>query len=80
MITMDDLSKMIIEALKYHGGRTSLVEICKYVWNNYERELRNSGDLFYTWQYRIRWQGYQLRKEGIIKTTEGTNKGMWELN
>jgi len=80
MITMDDLSYIIIEALKYHGGKASLVEICKYVWNNYESELRNSGDLFYTWQYRIRWQGYQLRKKGILTPADSTNKGIWELS
>ncbi len=80
MITMDDLSNMIIEALRYYGGRASLVEICKYVWNNYESELRKSGDLFFTWQYRIRWQATQLRKKGILKPADSTPKGIWEIN
>lgn len=51
MITMgDDLSNLITEALTFHGGRASLVEICKYVWENYENKLCSSGDLFYIWQ------------------------------
>ncbi len=80
MITMDDLGNMITEALKYYEGKASLVEICKYIWGNYENKLRDSGDLFYTWQYRIRWQATQLRKKGVLKPAGSTKKGIWEMN
>ncbi len=80
MLTSDDLSKIIMEALEHHGGQASLVEICKYTWDNYESKLRDSGNLFYTWQYRIRWQATNLREKGLLKPAEATPKGIWEKN
>jgi len=74
-----DLRKWLIEALKAHNRSAPIVEVCKYVWKNYENELRRSGDLFFTWQYDIRWSATQLRKEGIMRATDLTPKGIWEL-
>ena len=74
-----DLRKWLIEALKARNGSASIVEICKYVWKNYENELRRSGNLFFTWQYDIRWSATQLRKEGIMRATDLSPKGIWEL-
>jgi len=74
-----DLRKWLTEALEANNGSASIVEICKYVWEKYENELRRSGDLFYTWQYDIRWAATQLRKEGIIRAADLSPKGIWEL-
>ncbi|MGI6600619.1 MAG: hypothetical protein ACOX3N_02115 [Dethiobacteria bacterium] len=79
MANSEDLGKWIIEALRHCGGKASILDICKYVWSNYESELRASGDLFYTWQYRIRWEGTKLRKAGILKVFGTSGKGVWEL-
>lgn len=79
MATSEDLSKWIIEALRHYGGKATILNICKYVWSNYETELRASGDLFYTWQYRIRWEGTKLRKAGTLRSTETSKKGVWKL-
>ena len=79
MITRDDLGVWIIEALKYYGGKATIVEVCKYVWNNYENEIRNSGDMLYKWQYEIRWSANQLRISNVLKSSEITQKGYWEL-
>lgn len=54
MANKKDLRKWILEALRDMGGKASLLDICKYVWENHESDLRASGDLFYTWQYDIR--------------------------
>ncbi len=43
-------------------------------------ELRSSGDLFYTWQYDIRWAATTLRKEGIMKDASLSEVSMWELS
>jgi hypothetical protein len=75
----NDLTKIVIEALKYYEGAAPILDICKYVWQTYEEELRHSGDLFYTWQYDIRWAGTELRKNKIMKSSEISNKGIWEL-
>jgi hypothetical protein len=49
------------------------------VWKNHENELRRSGDLFFTWQYDIRWTATQLRKEGVMRAANLSPKGTWEL-
>ncbi|WP_078427513.1 hypothetical protein [Alkalihalobacterium alkalinitrilicum] len=55
MSSKKDLEKWILEAIHNKNGSATLIEICKYVWEYHEDDLRNSGDLFYTWQYDIRW-------------------------
>lgn len=53
------------------------LDVSKYIWANYEDQLRQSGDLFYTWQYDYRWQATELRKKGILKDSD--KRGYWEL-
>jgi hypothetical protein len=79
MAHREDLRKWLTEALEANNGSASIVEVCKYVWEKYENELRRSGDLFYTWQYDIRWAATQLRKKGIIRAVDLSSKGIWEL-
>ena len=74
----EDLRKWLLEAIKSHGGTASLVDVCKFVWSNYERELRNYGDRFFTWQYDIRWIADELRKEGIL-SGDLHPRGVWKL-
>ena len=75
----EDLRNWLIEALKANNGRASIVELCRYVWEKYENELRRSGDLFFTWQFDIRWAATHLRKEGIMRAAELSPRGIWEL-
>ncbi len=79
MATKEDLSGWLIEALRANNGSASIVEVCKYVWNNYENELRRSGDLFFTWQYDIRWVATRLQNKGILRAAESSSSGIWEL-
>jgi len=60
------LEYWIVEALRKRGGAADLLEVCKTVWADHEHDLRSSGDLFYTWQYDIRWAGLKLRKRGVL--------------
>ena len=60
------LEPWIVDALKEHDGSADLLEVCKTVWLRHEDDLLASGDLFYTWQYDIRWAGTRLRKRGIL--------------
>lgn len=78
MLSKQDLSDIIIECIKLNNGRASVLEVSKYIWTNYEKELRSSGDIFYTWQYDYRWQATELRKKGILKKHD--NSRYWELN
>ncbi|MBO8129881.1 MAG: hypothetical protein H0Z39_11955 [Peptococcaceae bacterium] len=79
MVSRDKLKEWLIEALIANGGAASIIEVCKYIWETYEADLRNSGDLFYTWQYEIRWAATQLRKVGIIRAAKLSPRGIWEL-
>lgn len=80
MATKHDLVDWLHQALQDSGGRGRIADLCRYVWEHHEHELRASGDLFYTWQYDIRWAAYQLRKSGKIKSDKLSPKGVWELS
>lgn len=50
------------------------------VWRRHELDLRNSGSLFYTWQYDIRWAAQKLRDTGRLKPIAQRRPGVpWEL-
>lgn len=69
----------LIEALRANNGRASIVDVGEYIWNHHEGELRMYGELFYTWQYDVRWAATQLRKEGIMRAADLSPLGIWEL-
>jgi len=79
MATREDLQEWVVLALRKHGGSARIVEICKHIWENHERELRTSGDLLYTWQYEVRWAGQRLRNSGVLKPVHGSKNLPWEL-
>lgn len=79
MITRINLSEWTTDALKFYGGSASIVQVCQYVWKNYADQLREAGDLFFTWQYDIRWAATVLRKKGIIRAANLSQQGIWEL-
>lgn len=71
------LNKWVVDALNSYGGSASIVQVAKYIWITHEVDLRNSGDLFYTWQYDMRWSATYLRRKGIV--SEADNSGVWRL-
>lgn len=79
MTTQADLDEWVHDALVELGGRGRIVDVCKYIWHNHERQLRDSGDLFYTWQYDMRWATDHLRRAGVMKPATVSPKGVWEL-
>lgn len=80
MNNRNDLQDWVYEALKSLGGKGSIVEVAKYIWKNREKELRTSGDMFYTWQYDMRWAATKLRKDKKILLAEKSQKGVWQLS
>jgi hypothetical protein len=80
MATKQDLMPWVIEALEELRGKGTVVQVCKVVWRRHELDLRNSGDLFYTWQYDIRWAAQKLRDGGRLKPMGERRPGRpWEL-
>ena len=78
MASKRDLEKWIVDALMSSGGTSTIVEVCKYVWEHHESDLRKSGDLFYTWGYDIRWARNNLAEKGVID--RNSPKGTWRLS
>lgn len=79
MASRSDLVVWVENALREHGGEASIVEVAKAIWTAHEDELSKSGDLFYTWQYDMRWAALKLRKEGKLAAADETAKGLWAL-
>jgi hypothetical protein len=79
MVTRNDLKDMVLRAVQTNGGSATLTDIAKYIWTNHEKDLRHSGDLFYRWQYDMRWAANALRHEGKLAGVEATPRGTWAL-
>lgn len=79
MATKVDLCVWVVRALNALGGSGRIVEICKYIWKNHEAELRSSGDLFFTWQYDVRWAGQKLRDGGTLVPVHNNRNAPWKL-
>lgn len=79
MATKIDLQDWVHNALVHLGGRGSLTDVAKEIWRVHEGDLRSSGDLFYTWQYDMRWAANRLRVKGIMKPVAVSPPGVWEL-
>lgn len=74
MATKADLVDWTLEDLQALGGAGTPVQVSREVWRQHESDLRNSGDLFYTWQYDIRWAAQRLRNDGVLaKAPKGSN-------
>lgn len=67
------------EALRHHGGKGTILQVAKYIWTTYERELRKDEDTFYKWQYKMRWAAKILRDKKIILPVKDSPKGIWVL-
>jgi len=72
-----ELKKWTLEAIEKQGGSVTIVEICKHIWKHHEKELRAAGDLFYTWQYDMRWAGQKLEDEGLIVRQRHGRSNVW---
>ncbi len=78
MATKADLRIWVYDAVHKAGGRATIVEVSKYIWENHERDLRGT-DLFYTWQYDMRWAAQDLRREGKFASIPTSEKRRWEI-
>lgn len=83
-----DLPNILYQIIEELGGRAKMMDIFKSFWAKYKNVLNENDDIFYTWNYDIRWAATQLRKEKRMKpakTIENTYgapespKGIWEI-
>jgi hypothetical protein len=66
MADREDLKEWVYLAVRENAGQTRLVRVAQHIWEHHEQDLRSSGDLFFTWQYEMRWAAQQLRNEGRL--------------
>lgn len=79
MATREDLEIWLIDALTALGGRGSIIDVCKHIWMQHEADLKSSGDLFFTWQYDVRWAANRLRRKKVMRSVEESPAHVWEL-
>lgn len=79
MASKSDLVDWVKAALSEAGGSASLLYVAKYIWERHEQQLRASGNLFYTWQYDMRWAATELRRRGIMVAAKEDRRGKWTL-
>ena len=79
MATKLDLEDWILSALKDLGGTGSVVEVSKVIWERHDADLARSDDLFFTWQYDLRWAAQKLRDGGRLSRFEDGKRGKWSI-
>lgn len=88
MIRRNDLPNLLKKVLLNLGGRADMMSIFKEFYRLYGNQLSPDEELFYTWNYDIRWAATRLRKRDEMEparkkeNTHGDNiapKGIWAL-
>ena len=77
--TRQDLCPWIVEALGPLGGSARIDKIRKHIWVHHGQEIRDSGNLHFTWLEDLAWAATQLRAKGILKKSKETPKSVWAL-
>lgn len=79
MVNDDMLKLWILEAVECQSDLPGYVEIAKYIWLNYEEQLRVSGNKFYTWQADLRWLCTRLVKEDKLVRLKDGNRSVYSV-
>jgi hypothetical protein len=79
MASKADLRDWVLVAVKSAGGKAKIVEVSKHIWDHHEADLRASGDLFYTWQYDMRWAAQELRRTGVFASIPSSENRLWQV-
>jgi hypothetical protein len=73
----EGLKNAVTSAIDANGGEATIVQVAQYIWANHEADLRASGDLFFTWQYEMRWAAQKLRDESKLELSKRDGKKTW---
>lgn len=78
MAGTEDLQTWVMDAITANQGSATVIEVAEYIWRNHEDDLRQSGPLFYSWQYDMRWAAQRLRDSGrLAPSPKGSRE--WRL-
>jgi len=61
------------------GGAGTIPKVAEQIWIAREADLKDSGELFFTWQYDIRWAAQRLQDAGKLEKVKRSGKSVWEL-
>ena len=85
----NDLPDLLYKTIQSLGGKASMMDIFREFWKLYASKLDPAEDMFYTWNYDIRWAATELRKNGRMKPAHSKEnpeelvdespKGIWEI-
>lgn len=74
----------ILEVLAAHGGQATRLEVLGELekkmgrrFTGYDRETIKSGDV--RWQKTAEWEVRRMRMDGLIRASDETPRGVWEL-
>lgn len=73
------LEDWVVEALTSHRGSATIIDVCKWIARHHDSDLRELGDVYYTWQYDVRWAAHRLRGKGVLRAAGLSPTGTWEL-
>jgi len=74
-----EIQPWIIRALSDCGGHATITAVAKHIWEHHEKELRSNEDIFFNWQYEMRWAAGALRKRHKIAPVKNYERGSWGL-
>jgi hypothetical protein len=74
------MTDWVVDALGQLGGSGTIIEVARRVWDRHEPDIRAAEDLLYEWQYELRWAGDILRRDGILRPSDNSKRGVWELS
>ena len=74
-----NLQNLVVDALKYLGGSGTIIQVAEHIWKNNNEKLSKSGNVFYTWQYDMRWAATKLRQRGVMLQAKESPQGKWIL-
>ena len=70
---------LVLDALEHRGGEGTIVQVAALIWEHYSEILKKSGDIFYTWQYDMRWARHVLSTKGKLETKSIGKINKWIL-
>ena len=73
----EEIQPWIVSAIKENGGRATITQVARHIWQRHEHELRSSDEIFFNWQYEMRWGTRNLRRSGDMKPADPAEKGIW---
>ncbi len=79
MTHREKLQLWVREALGELGGEAPINAVAKRIWLSREKDLKQAGDHFYSWQYDIRWAAQKLRDAGALGIRKEGSRSIWTL-